>query len=453
VARRRRLRSTLVLGALLVASVGHADDLSTRADRYLQTLERERGFSGVVLIARDGKPLFERGYGMADPEHEVKNTPYTKFRLGSLSETFTAALVLMLEREGRLAVADSICNYVSPCPKAWRPVTLSELLTHTSGIGDYTEEPDFVATETLPSSPAAMAQKVGRRPLEFAPGTKLAYSPTGYVLLGMAAEKASGRSYEALLKARIFDPLAMNDSGYDHPELVLHHRARGTHRTLDGQRRNAAYLDMTIPFAAGALYSTAEDLLKWDEALYRDDVLPASVRARLFTPALKQYAFGWAVDTVGTHKRIWRSGRINGFTSHLSRFTADHVTVLVLANVEHLPIEEVALTLGGLVLDLPVPKPRVAITVLPEALDRFVGEYALRPDFHLVVRRQGDKLTVQPTGQPELALFADSERTFFSKAADAQITFEGEPGRPAASLTLHQGGRDRLAKRIGKEKQ
>jgi CubicO group peptidase (beta-lactamase class C family) len=445
------MRSLVLAAALLAfAPAAHAADLAAQVDRYLKALDQTSGFSGSVLIARDGKILVERGFGMADVEHEVKNTPYTRFRVGSITKQFTAAAVMLLEHDGRLGVSDSICRYLTECPKSWQPVTLHHLLTHTSGIPSYTDQPDFAKSLTLPTPPVETAKRMAKLPLEFAPGTRHRYSNSGYVLLGLVIEKASGKPYEQFLKERIFEPLGMQSSGYDHAADLLPHRARGYTPDERGSLKNAAYLDMSIPFAAGALYSTVEDLLKWDQALYRDDLLPREARERMFTPFLDQYAYGWVVGILGAHKQLWHNGGINGFASHLSRFVDDHLLVVVLCNRTDAKADEAGRALAQLALGMPteLPKVHVAVQLDEKKLELVVGEYELRPGFSIVIRREGTELTAQATGQGKLALFAESEREFFLKAVDAQLSFQGEPGRPATTLVLHQNGRDLPGKRV-----
>jgi len=244
-----------------------ATEIRTKVDEYMNAAMTVNGFGGSILLARNGEPLVSKGYGLANIELAVPNTPQTVFRLGSVTKQFTAMAVMILQERGKLRVSDPVCKYLTDCPTAWQPLTIRHLLTHTSGIPNYTNFPDFARTAVLPTSAADMVGMLRDKPLEFPPGEKFAYSNSGYYVLGMIIERASGQTYADFLQANIFTPLAMNQTGYDKPATILKNRAAGYARQA-GETVNAAYMDMTIPFAAGALYSTTEDLLRWDRALY-----------------------------------------------------------------------------------------------------------------------------------------------------------------------------------------
>ena len=170
-------------------------------------------FSGAVLLARDGQPIVSRGYGMANIEHGVPNTPQTVFRLGSVTKQFTAMAVVMLQERGKLSVNDPICKYLADCPPAWQPITIKNLLTHTAGIPNYTEFPDFVKTAAVDTTPAELTSRFRDKPLQFALGEKYAYSNSGYYLLGTIIERASGKAYADFLQENIFAPLGMKAYG------------------------------------------------------------------------------------------------------------------------------------------------------------------------------------------------------------------------------------------------
>ncbi len=252
-------------------------DVTQKADAYLRAQARVNGFSGTVLLARGGSPILSNGYGWANAEWEVPNTPTTKFRLGSITKQFTATLVLRLQEQKKLTVQDPICTYLAPCPDAWKPVTIHHLLTHTSGIPSYTGLPDYQKTMMVPRTIEQMVAVFRDLPLEFAPGEKFKYNNSGYFLLGVIIEKVAGKKYEDALRDEIFAPLGMKDTGYDWSEPLLPRRASGYTRRGDTWV-NAKFLDMQQPYSAGSLYSTVEDLLKWDQALYSDRVLPAAAR-------------------------------------------------------------------------------------------------------------------------------------------------------------------------------
>lgn len=207
---------------------------------------------------------------------------------------FTATAILQLREKRRLSLQDSICKYFNPCPPTWAPMTLHHLLSHTSGIPGYTGNTGPRPGKIPPWTEAEIVENAANRPLEFEPGTRYKYSDWGYSLLGLVIEKVSGEPYEQALRAQVFVPLGMSDTGYDHPELIMPQRAAG-YRLQGNELRNAEYTPMTAPYSAGGLYSTAEDLYKWDQALYSDKVLPRAARALMFTPVQSTDKVGAAV--------------------------------------------------------------------------------------------------------------------------------------------------------------
>jgi len=345
------MRNTLLLivilvlaSPFLVSSHQTANNLSTKASAYMEKLQRLEGFSGVVLLARDGKILFARAYGMANLEHDVPNTVDTKFRLGSVTKQFTAAAIMMLQERKKLSVHDSICKYVHDCPDSWKSITIHHLLSHTSGIPSFTEFADNDRYERLPMQVVNTIARFKDRPLDFPPGERFQYSDSGYLLLGYAIEQASGEKYEDFIRKNIYEPLHMQDSGYDHPWIILKHRAQG-YSSKDGSLVNATCMTMDTPFAGGSQYSTVRDLLLWDQALYTEKLLSQASLQTLFTPNPGPYppgwllgnkgggyGYGWMIDELFGRKLYHHGGLIYGFTSIIMRYPEDKTLVIVLKN-------------------------------------------------------------------------------------------------------------------------
>ena len=426
--------------------------VADRIDAYLQAQRKVNGFSGTVLLAFSGEAKFVKGYGWANAEWEIPNAANTKFRIGSITKQFTSMAVMQLQEQGKLKVQDSICVHLSPCQDTWKPVTVHHLLTHTSGIPSYTGLPDFQKIAILPKTTDEMIALFRDLPLEFEPGSSFKYNNSGYFLLGAIVEKVSGRKYEEVLRDQIFTPLGMADSGYDRSDAILARRAAGYAREGEGIA-NARYLDMGQPYAAGSLYSTVEDLLKWDQALYADRLLPAAAKAAMFTPFKNNYAYGWTIPppspaTFG-RRQIAHGGNINGFASMIIRLPDDQMTIVVLANYAQSNAGRIARDVLAISLGQPyeMPVQRVAIKVDPATFDAFAGRYELRPDFIMTVTREGDRLMTQATGQQKIEMFPESDTKFFAKVLDAQISFVREGGA-VTHLILHQNGQQQRAARI-----
>jgi CubicO group peptidase (beta-lactamase class C family) len=401
-------------------------------------------------VARNGEPVVSKGYGMANIELAVPNTPQTVFRLGSVTKQFTSMAIMILQESGKLRVSEPVCQYLTDCPAAWQPLTIRHLLTHTSGIPNYTNFPDFARAAVLPTSAADMIGMLRDKPLEFAPGEKFAYSNSGYYLLGMIIERASGKTYADFLQASIFTPLGMNRTGYDNTSSIIRNRAAGYARQA-GETVNAAYMDMTIPFAAGALYSTSEDLLRWDQALYKDTLVSQKSLDEIFTPDKSGYAYGWSIGKRFERQVIAHGGGIYGFATEIARFPADRVTVIVLSNVEGAAAGKIANDLAAVVFGAPyeIPKERKSITVDAKVLDQYVGQYRIAsPPIEIVVTRNNETLLAQIAGRLKLALVAETETTFFSRDVTAQVTFLKDAAGQVTGLTLGMGGGDLPAQKV-----
>jgi CubicO group peptidase (beta-lactamase class C family) len=328
--------------------------LASQVDTFLTSEVENEQFSGSVLIARAGKVLFSKGYGMADWDQHVPNTPQTEFRIGSLTKQFTAMAILLLQERGKLHVQDHICLYVPHCPAAWQPITIHQLLTHTSGIPNFTAFPDFDPSQ--PASPEQLIVLFKDKPLDFPPGTLYSYSNSGYVVLGYIIERVTGEPYAQFLQHTIFTPLQMRNTGYDqnHPPLPEH--ATGYQ---DWQYRpfaelvKAQYTDMSWPLAAGGLYSTVEDLYRWEQALTTPVLVSQKSLDEMFTPYVsicltwicpnpftsEGYGYGWviawefATEQVPYHQVIWHNGAIPGFVAYIGRYPASKMTIIVLSNL------------------------------------------------------------------------------------------------------------------------
>jgi CubicO group peptidase (beta-lactamase class C family) len=309
-----------------------------------------RKFMGSVLVARDGQVILSRGYGFANLEWDVPNTPDTRFRLGSISKQFTAACILKLEEQGKLQVADPVKKYLPDAPPAWDKITIHHVLTHTAGIPSFTSFPEYPRLKLQATTLEKTYAQFRDKPLEFEPGTKWNYSNSGFLLLSYLVEKIAGQKYDEFLKRNVIGPAGMNDSGYDLNATVLKHRASG-YSPFGTILLNAEYINMTLPSGAGALYSTTEDLLRWEQALFGGKVVSTESLRKMTTPNLNNYAYGLAVNTGEGHKRIGHGGGIEGFNTQLNYYPDDKVVVVVLGNVNGNVPGQIASRLGALAME------------------------------------------------------------------------------------------------------
>jgi CubicO group peptidase (beta-lactamase class C family) len=320
-------------------------------DHVMRTRFVAGDFNGSVLVARQGHIIYQRAFGFANREWNIPNDLRTKFEIGSMTKQFTALLILQFVNEGRIGLDGDLSDYLPYYRKdTGKRVTISELLSHTSGIPSFTEIPGFLdgPASRMRYSVKGFAQEYCSGDLRFEPGIKFEYSNSGYFLLGAVLEQISGKSYEQLLEERIFTPLGMKESGYTHSETVIPHRASGYERSTAGLR-NARFYDMSIPFAAGALYSTVGDLFLWDQALYAERLLPAQLRDLLFKPNLENYGYGWVIlipeanspyagESIPMH-----GGEIFGFQSVIQRIPKHRELIVLLDNTDSPELLKIAL--------------------------------------------------------------------------------------------------------------
>jgi CubicO group peptidase (beta-lactamase class C family) len=445
-----RVVSSLAFRAALCLSFAPALAAAQDAARMEQLISArvaDKTFMGAVLVARGDEVILSKGYGFANLEWNIANTPSTKFRLGSITKQFTAAAILLLAERGKLALEDPVRKHWPATPAAWDAITIVQLLTHTSGIPNYTSYPEFMQTKRLmPSTPEGTVGYVRDKPLDFAPGTRMSYSNTGYVLLGYLVERVSGESYASFVRDNIFKPLGMNDSGYDVSAAIVPQRAAGYSQGLV----NAPYVDMTVPHGAGALYSTTEDLERWTRGLFGGRLLSAASLEKMTTPFMSDYAFGLVVTNAGGRKAISHNGGIEGFNTQLTYYPDSKITVAVLANVNGPAAAQLAGQLGAIAHgDTPMrlSAERTPIELPREKLDRLVGSYELAPTATMRITVVGTQLQSQLGMQPVVPLFAESETVFFPRVVEAELTFELDASGKATALVLRQNGQERRAPR------
>lgn len=417
-------------------------------DDVVQSYVRDKTFMGSVLVARGNDVILSKGYGSANLEWDIPNTPATKFRLGSITKQFTAASILLLEERGMLKLDDPIKKYIPDAPAAWEKITIFHLLTHTSGIPNFTSLPEYKSLKHEASPVARTIATVRDKPLDFPPGEKMSYSNSGYLVLGYTIERITGSTYEKFVTDNIFTPLGMKDSGYDSNTTIIPRRAAGYTPSPTGPM-NADFIHMTIPHAAGALYSTTEDLLRWEQGLFGGKLISAASLAKMTTPDQNNYAFGVIVQTGSGRKVVQHDGGIDGFSTSLAYYPDTKTTVAVLANLAGNAPGQIAANLGELAHGgtVTLASERKAITLPGTTLSKYVGTYEVAPGVNNMIRLADDHLTTQLTGQQPLPLFAESESKFFLKAVDAQVEFFLDPDGSVTHLVMYQNGRERKAPR------
>jgi D-alanyl-D-alanine carboxypeptidase len=460
---RRPLTSCLVLLAAFSAPLGAQaparDALAARIDSIVTAAMGPTGAPGIsVAVVRGSDTIALKGYGLADVENNVGVTDRSVFRIGSITKQFTSAAVMKLVEQGRVRLDAPLSEYLPAFGGPGRSVTIHHLLNHTSGIPSYTGLGErFWSRSRSDLTHEDMLALFEDDSLEFEPGSRWAYNNSGYYLLGMVIEKVTGEPYDAHLRSAQFEPLGLTQTLYCHERPIVPHRVEG-YGVEDGTIINAAPLSMNAPGAAGALCSTARDLVRWTRALAAGRVVSEDSYHAMTAPTsltaggTQAYGYGLIPSQIGGHDAISHGGGINGFNSFMSHIPAQDLTIVVLANGPtnsgELHGRIVRAVLG---LPEPVAPPAAAeVPIAAEQLLRYVGTYDLAPDIPLqvTVRVDSGRLTAQATGQSALPLRFIGDHAFLGpEGTGIRIVFATE-GASAPSFTLHQGGRTTVARRI-----
>jgi CubicO group peptidase (beta-lactamase class C family) len=387
-ARSRALLLIAVFTVVAFQSQAFAQDKAAKIDELMTQYNKNGQFNGTVLVAEGGKVIYKKGFGMANAEWDIPNTPDTRFRLGSITKQFTSMLILQLVEQGKIKLDGKLTDYLTDYRKdTGDRVTIHQLLNHTSGIPSYTGLPGFFQDVSRnPYSVSDFVKKYASGDLQFEPGSKFAYNNSGYFLLGAIIEKVTGKPYDQVLKENIFDPLGMKDTGYDRHDTILKKRATGYEKNLKGLR-NSPYLDMSIPYAAGSLYSTVEDLYIWDQALYTDKLISAKSKELMYTPGLQNYAYGWIVAKIpmgennGTKNVITHGGGINGFNTLITRLVDDKHLIVMLNNTGGTRLDEMNRAITNILYNQPYVSPKKPVseallkTILEKDVETAIKQY------------------------------------------------------------------------------
>lgn len=395
----------------------------------------------AIAVVKDGKLVHNEGYGIANLEWHCPIRPDTVFCLASITKQFTATAIMLLEREGKLRLDDPITTYLPDYPTHDRTITITHLLNHTSGIKSYTSLDNFMLDISKKDlSPGDLLVYFKDLPLVFEPGTHFLYNNSGYHLLGLIIEKIAGKSYEQFIQQHIFQPLGMHHSYYMRNEAIIPRRASGYTKTPEGYRQSE-YLNMLIPYAAGSLGSTVEDLIRWDAALREERLLDAATQEQMYTPLLltdgrtEEYGFGFRVTSYEGHRLVGHGGGIPGFHTFMARFLDDNMMIVVLANMPDIDVEKITRKIARHLFDLPAIV-RTPVTLSSAMLNKAVGTYIFADGSSLEIERAEDRLTLHDPF--EYSLLPISETTFYaSQDEEFLVEFADEQDGVFNVLTLH----------------
>jgi len=444
--RRTVLPLSLLLATLATlpaaASKAKAPEAVAAAERLLAAAYPADAPGAAVLVKWRGEVVLRRGYGMAQMDLGIPVAPEQVFEIGSVTKQFTASLVLRLAEQGKLALSDPITKFFPQMSFGGATVTLEQLLSHTSGVPNYTDMPEWIPRWREDMSRETLFALFEDKPLDFPPGTLWNYSNSGFILLGGVIEKVTGKSYEEVVESELFAPLGMKSSRYGHQEEIVRGRVAGYVKGPEGWA-NAPYLSLTQPFSAGSLMSTVDDLARWSDALERGKVISPASRDRMFTSGVlrggdqdgiaTRYGLGNAMTEVAGRPTHEHGGGIHGFTCDLLRVPGDDLLVVILSNNPMQDVHELAHRVAESILGVPHKATPAALGLSAAELDAYVGVYLVpeRSGVRRIVSRDGETLRLQRTGgdlHPLLAVgpdafeIADGTAIRFARGADGKVT-------------------------------
>lgn len=446
----------IALLALAFSGAARAEEpLAQRLDAALAPLFKADAPGATVIVTKDGVPLFRKAYGLADVDKGLPLQPDMQLRLGSITKQFTAVAVLMLAEQGRLSLQDDVTRFLPDFPAKDKGITLEQLLQHTAGIRNYTAMMSFWLIADKDKSVQQMVDFFKDEPLDFDPGQRWGYSNSGYFLLGAIIEKASGMRYADFVAQNIFEPLGMHDTAYEGHERSAKRRVEGYREGFFSGYKPAEKLSMTLPFSAGALVSTVDDLARWDAAISSGKLLKAESWQRAFTPcalpggAKCTYGLGWTIGSLRGHKMVAHGGDIPGFNSQAIRLPDDKIFVAVLGNGNRTIVntDRAAFAAAAIAAGDPFPQPR-AIPMAKLAMSAYAGTYRMAESGMRSISFDGGSLRFERKGRRPVGIHPYAADKFFLDGSLATLEFQRGPDGAVTGFTLHGTSGDERAERV-----
>ncbi len=431
----------LLFVSIALTSVSYSQEpYQKKLNELFNFYQRQNLFNGSVLIAKKGQVLLNKGYGLQDIALNKKNDPKGIFQIYSITKTFTSTVILKLIEENKLSLLDKLSKFYPEFPKG-ESITIENLLTHTSGIYDYTRgnnmpdqtEKSFVEFEKT-------------KPLDFPAGTEWSYSNSGYYFLGYIIQKVTGLGYEPAVAKYIFNPLQMKQSGFAFKNLTGKNKTIGYETLTEKTHKTSVVYDPPGPFAAGGIYSTVEDLYKYYKGVAAYKILRKKTLEKAYTPFRNNYGYGWIIVSMFDKKTVGHSGAGAGYRSNFVQIPEDDICIILLSNCEK-DLNNITSGVLKILYDKTYKIP-VGIQVKKGILEKYKGTYKVSDDFIIYVTIENSKLMAQPKGQPKNIIYAESDSLFYVEEANGYIQFKKNKLNLIDTLILNKNGQGIIAKRI-----
>lgn len=436
------MHKNLLLIFLIIPTLLKAQNIPAQADSLLTNYFRQGLFSGNVSIIKKGKILFSKSYGYSNAKTRTPNNKETQFRIGSITKTFIAALILRLHERGKLSLNEKVSKYL-PNYHYGDSVTIRNLLNHTSGIKSFTSIEKFQKEKMEMTSTSEVMSTFAQMPLLFSPGSNFQYSNSNYLLLAYIAEKITKKNLSQLLRDEITQPLGMKNTGIDSDGRKSDNKALGHEASLLSDHDISPNNNIGLLSGAGAMYSTAEDLLRWERAMYGNTILSDSSKSIMFRPYLKNYGLGWQVSQNNSRLSYAHSGSIDGFKSNIQLFPQTETAIIFLSNYFNTPGPEICAALEAITFNEPfqIPTERRAITLPQEQLTAYIGNYDFQGKLEMSIVIENGRLLSKIKGQPTVSLSPIGDHNFYVPMNGVYIQFKMSTSKNAASLQIMDGKR------------
>lgn len=455
---RKEVADLLLQSGARDAAVPKAESL---IDKFYSSLNEKPSPGFAVLVAKDGKVVYKKGFGYADISHKIRATPATVFRIGSVTKQFTAAAILKLQEKGLLSVQDKLSKFIPDFPRG-DEVTIHQLLTHISGIHSYTGKPDFISRVVKTITPDSLIAYFRNDAYDFNPGERYQYNNSAYFLLGYIIARVSGMSYDDYLKETFFKPLQMNNTGVYYTGIKLDNEAKGYTKNSNNAFEEGLNWDMSWAGAAGAMYSTVDDLLKWNQAFHNGKVLDSESYKAAITPvvlnngekATPHYGYGLGMQRYRGMETIGHSGGLHGFLTQLVYYPGEKLTVVMFTNTSDPEVNFMPDKIAEAFLwnKMEAQQTYAEAAVKPANLDIYTGRFEIMNAGVMSITTEGDRLFAQLGGQQRFEIFPAAADEFFWKVVEAKIKFFRDDKGDISHAVLYQGGQEMKAQKLAEEK-
>ncbi len=435
----------------LISILNYSQTIESQIDSILSKTYAKNDPGIVALVAKNENIIYRNALGQSNLEMDMPMKPENVFQIGSITKQFTAIAILMLEEQGKLSIKDPVSKYLPEYGKIGKDMSIQHLLSHTSGINNRTPVggANFISRTDMTSR--ELFEYFKDEPLVFQPGESFKYSNAGYILLGLIIEIVSEQSYEEFIETNIFNSLGMDASYFGSHSEIIKNRAQGYKKTQNFYE-NAEYMSLTLPFSAGSIMTTADDLFTWHKALYAHTLLSASSFKKAITPTVLNngktipYGYGFRIAHLGESSVIAHGGNTKGFSSMAMYLPEEDIYMVLLSNCNCKKISNTAKKIAmlfAMTKQVSDTDSTSYLSVSQDILKEYIGEYEVKKDVYLKIGLDDSNqfYLLAPGQTQKISLFAKSENTFVMKVSNATLTFNRNDKNKVFSLTMHQSGR------------